>query len=251
MKRNKHTFVQIIAECRDFISKATAKPTALSTRQFESTPYTISHKLKTHADLMLAHPEMLDAFLELIPELKAYKGKGSRILVDSLPSIFESIIPTYVFTQLTEQEQCPDLRKPDAIAVFQTVADFALAEVKQKGKRSQRQADLRANYWSVLNTLAKHLDMPSVLTFAKLTAMDSKRNEKERAGAVGFLITSEEVSEALKPDPEIQSIFDTLQKSPPTRDILMQVLDYKVNFEDLSQMSALMQLEDREDEHND
>lgn len=247
---------KLLTELKTFMRRVEAKDPSLTTRESTSFPYHTVHHLRSCAPAFINHSEALDLLLETAPQLEAYRGKGTQVINDGLPQIFQSILIEIQYGSVSTKKNDPTYSEEKQQLAFQKIVNSALPYARGNGKalRSRRAAELRKSYWDLLTAISEFHLIPEALQLAKTTALNEKTSLPERSGAIDYLLTHQGLladQKGGKTDPEIDTIFATLRDKPPSRDILFQILNDGVNSGEIDEMSALFDLEDWDEENED
>lgn len=245
MKTTYQDVEKALEDIQEFMRKVETKDPSLTTRKLEQSPIGLGYQLMKCSSAFLHHPEAFDLFAAAAPKIEAHRGKGTQHLIDALPRTLQAIICEARYGPTLSNESQAGYSKENLTLISEKIAIFALPRAKGDGKkvRSQRAARLRETYWEILTDLAEEQPFPEALALAKTIALDKKSSQPERCGAINYLLTELD-QEDTPPDPEISSILEKLRNQPPSRTILIQILDNSVQSGEISEIGALMELED-------
>jgi hypothetical protein len=216
-------------------------------RHFETVSffYKTMHYLGQHASVFAEDFSALDSLLSLSPDIEAYRGKGSQILSADFVRLLQCITFLAIGEIPIEEPRSPDAKITDP---FKRISSYALGQVIGKRVHSKRAADLRGDYWQILEDIVEEFYVQEIIELARRVACDEKASTPERRGALSCLLLKCDGNEA---DKETQSIIEQIRKNPPDRDTLFMILDAEVNLGILSKMAALVELEDWDEENGE
>jgi hypothetical protein len=132
---------------------------------------------------------------------------------------------------------------PETIAIIQRLIDFTLRRVDTKPARTNRVAKLRVDLWLVLAELSEFYPVKAVLESARRISISEKHKEPERDGAIQYMLSLREEG-----DEATDHVISKLRDNPPNRDVLMAILSSDIDLGESDQFSALIALEDWDDE---
>lgn len=253
--------LNLLADIQSIIVRIQEKDDTLKTKDISSYFYKAAHDLKQCSPIYLNHPEVLDALLEAAPKFEAYRGKGTQTINNAYPDIFRCILMESSVGLFSSSS--PSTYSEETIrTALQKIYPFVLERAKGNGKplRSKRAANIRHAYWEVLNYMSEQYAIPEAIDLAKKVASDEAASIPERQGAISLLLAhlsyepddvACDVACDLATHEEITAIIDNIRDNPPNREILFQILDSEVNSGTISEMAALVELEDWDDAQYD
>lgn len=199
--------------------------------------------------------ESIQAVLAFAPEIEAYRGKGSQSAMVEFSRGLHALI-YQIKERLPQSESDPDFFpqqseissvSPDTVAALQALADHAFQRVQGPPVRSRHAGDLRSIAWQALALIAPILRRPAHLAHALTVAKDNRASVEERDGAVQYLAAYWADQE---PDEATVSLLEALESDPPTRHLLITVLQTQIDLGLNDEFGALFAAEDWDDAHN-
>lgn len=215
-------------------------------------PYVVCHPLFRDPGRILENEETLDAVLELVPEIEAYRGKGSQILQKD----FHRGLGGLVFHGRSESFEAPpepdlfstgsELPDPPSPPPFwaEKLSDYFFEQVRGKPARSYLAARMRFDAWLTLGELCDFCRRSAYLSSAIEVAADKRRPDAERDGAIQFLAAYWADED---PDKATIDLLESLREDPPNRDFLVTVLQAQIELGLNDEMGALFDVEGWDD----
>jgi hypothetical protein len=254
MPRSVAAVKECLKDLRTYIDKVNRKLKIPS--DYESSPYRLMGRLQQCIPAFLTYPEALDLLIEFIPEIESFRGKGSQTMNGKLPQILHTTLFEYAYKNPVSPRTKDSYPEATALPALKKIARLALPRAvgDEKKLRSQRAAEFRKNYWKLLTDLANSFLMPEAVQAAKNVTANGKRSVTEREGALRFLLTHQALlraTEGEEEDTEIKALVATLRDAPPSEDILFLILNHGVESGTISEMTALIELEDWREAHDE
>lgn len=203
------------------------------------------------SEKIVGDTETLRAVLAAAPEVEAFRGKGSK----SAASLFSRGVAWLVYQtkdRLPRSSITPDLfpqeeelreisKDTNALECLEALAAHAFARNQGPPVRSRHAGELRAMAWGVLGDISDILRRPEFLAHALKVAADKRASTEERIAVVEFL---SEYWGGDVPDEATAGLLQELKDSPPDRDILVAVMQARIELGLDEELGALFAVED-------
>lgn len=188
--------------------------------------YLAIHKLRDKARRIVTDPDNLRAVLDLVPEIEAFRGKGSQVAAEAYTEMLLGLV-------YRVSESPPDARNgeeagaekagmpEEMVACAGLLAEYAYGRVCGPKLRSDFQARLRAGWWRALGVLSGIIRRPEYPARALEVAGDPRARIDEREGAVLFLGA---YWRDRGPDEATAELLHELEKDAPNRRFLVSVM---------------------------
>lgn len=208
-------------------------------------PYDV--RLFGQRDFIASNPELIDTIIALEPGVTACRGKGCQQIKGYYPRFINHLFYD-IFYSLDFDNLATPQNKASVLGM-QKIHHFARDQVSTKPATAEYLAFAKSHYWEILDQSIGHFEHDDILPAAKSVFLNPKTLRKERSDAFNFLITSYHYDD--KADPELKKIIEATRKNPPDRDTLFTILNAEVEDGTLSEMAALMELEDWDEAQGD
>lgn len=132
----------------------------------------------------------------------------------------------------------------DVLVCLEALAAHAFVRTQGPPVRSRHAGELRAEAWGALGDTADILRRPEFLAHALKVAADKRASTEERIAAVEFL---PEYWGGDIPDEATAGLLQELKDSPPNRDLLVAVMQARIELGLDEELGALFAVEDWDD----
>ncbi len=200
----------------------------------------------------MADAETLGEVLALVPEVEAYRGKGSQ------PTAHDFALHTLglayrLKTRLPRSERNPDLfpgqdESPedaeDVRKCLVMLMERFFERVRGARVRSRHAARLRSLAWQGMEEITHVCRRPEHLAHALEVAADLRASDEEREAAVDFLVAHWAGDE---PDEATVELLRALECNPGSRRVLVGVMRAQIALGLNDEIGAMFAVEDWED----
>jgi hypothetical protein len=210
------------------------------------------------SEKIVGDTETLRAVLAAAPEVEAFRGKGSQ----SAASVFSRGVAWLVYQtkdRLPRSSITPDLvpqeeelleisKDTNVLECLEALAAHAFARTQGPPVRSRHAGELRSMAWGMLGNIADILRRPEFLAHALKVAADKRASAEERIAVVEFL---PEYWGGDVPDQATAGLLQELKDNPPDRDILVAVMQARIELGLDEELGALFAVEDWDEARGD
>lgn len=197
--------------------------------------------------------KLVDELLKLAGEVSAYRGPGYQSATCSIAQL-QGYVIMLIVTTLPKDVSYPSFAEArianptaaDTWDALEKLSAQAQACIERPTSRAKYADRLRQYAWEQLSEVCLHVRDPAWLALALKVAANPGKTSRERMGAISFLSYFWSVED---PDDATIDLLETLAADPPDRDLLMSALVALIEFGLADKMSALIAMEDWDEEH--